>query len=60
MAQHQIRTTTFMVGASLFELVAMHRATAGTEDCQDASASAREYSPFVKLQASRVIELGTS
>lgn len=36
MAQHHIRTTAFIAGAALFALVAMHSATAGTEECQDA------------------------
>lgn len=36
MAQHQIRTTTFVLAVALFPLVAMHRATAGAEECQDA------------------------
>jgi hypothetical protein len=33
---HQVRTIAYIFAVSLFVLVAMHRATAGTEECQDA------------------------
>jgi hypothetical protein len=34
--QHRLRTTAFLVAIAVFALVAMHRTTAGTEECQDA------------------------
>ena len=33
---HQVRTITSIIAVSLFVLVAVNRATAGTEECQDA------------------------